>query len=192
MYWYNPLNKRFAFLITGFIILLSLAACNRDSGAAADTMKYFDIKGYFKADSIRLTKLNPLVNKTVVHNSTIETKKLHISNWGTELSLFTESDINKPAWKASYSIQSSDNFLIYKAKDRSLKTQEIIINIKKEGNGVKWILIFNHTKNILYENTEKLSYFPDSLYLIQKKQRVRLLGTDTYSINGLFKINDGK
>ncbi|MDB5024675.1 MAG: hypothetical protein JWP78_2430 [Mucilaginibacter sp.] len=190
MYWYNPLNKRFAFLIAGFIVLLSFAACNRDSSAAADTMKFFDIRGYFKADSIRLAKLNPLVNKTVVHNSTAETKKLHIANWGTELSLFTESDINKPAWKASYSIQSSGNFLIYKAKDPSLKTQEILI--KKEGDRVKWILIFNHTKNILYENTEKLSYFPDSLYLIQKKQRVRLLGTDTYRINGLYKINDGK
>ena len=48
-------------------------------------------------------------------------------------------------------------------------------------------MIVNHTKNMLYENTEKLSYFPDSLYLIQKKQRVRLLGTDTYRISGLFK-----
>jgi hypothetical protein len=148
------------------------------------SLQFFDLKGYFKADSIRLTKLNPLIIKTVAHNTTTETKKIHIPNWGTELSMFTESDINKPAWKASYSVQSSDGFLIYKARDPSLKTRDIII--KREGGKVKWILIFNHTKNLLYETVEKLSYFPDSLYLINKIQRVRLLGTDTYNIKGSF------
>jgi hypothetical protein len=182
MYWYNPLNKRLDFLMTGLVVLLSLAACKRDNNAATDTMKFFDIKGYFKADSIRLTKLNLMVNKTVVHNGTAETKKIHIPDWGTELSQFSGSDINKPAWKASYSTESSNNLLIYRAKDPLLKTREIII--KKEGDHVKWILIFNHTKNILYETDEKLSYFPDSLYLIQKSQKVKLLGKDTYRISG--------
>jgi hypothetical protein len=181
MFWYKPAVKT-AVVITGCILLTGIASCNRDSNASVDTMKFFDIKGYFKADSIRLSKLNPLVRKTVVHNKISETKQVHIPNWGTELSLFSESDINKPAWKASYSVQTSDNIIAYRAIDPSLKTREIII--KKEGDRVKWILIINHTKNVLYENTEKLSYFPDSLYLIQKKQRVRFLGTDTYSISG--------
>lgn len=164
--------------------MLGIAACKRDSNAAADTMKFFDIKGFFRADSLRLAKLDPLVNKTVVHNQVAETKKVHISNWGNELSLFIESDINKPAWKASYSSETENGLLIYRSKDPALKTQEVVI--KKENDRVKWILIFNHTKNILYETNEKLSYFPDSLYLIQKSQRVRLLGKDTYRISGSF------
>ncbi len=182
MYWYNPANKRFTFFITGFILLLGIAACKRDSGASADTMKFFDIKGFFRADSLRLTKLNPLVDKTVTHNKVAETQKVHVANWGNELSLFTASDINKPAWKGSYSITTENDLLIYRAKDSLLKTQEVII--KKDGDRVKWILIYNHTKNILYETAEKLSYFPDSLYLIQKSQQVRLLGKDTYRISG--------
>lgn len=184
MYWYKPSNKKFAFLTIAFILLLCIAACKRDSSSSAGSVQFFDIKGYFKADSVRLTKLNPAVTKTVVHNGTTETKKVRIPNWGTELSLFTESDINKPAWKASYDIQNSNDLLIYRAKDPLLKTQRIII--KKEGDQVKWILIFNHTKNALYETAEKLSYFPDSLYLIQKSQQVRLLGKNTYRISGAF------
>lgn len=185
MYWYSPLNKRFTFSAIGFILLLAISACKRDSNAGTNTMKFFDIKGYFAADSIRLTKSNPLVNKTAVHNKISESQKVHISNWGNELRLFTESDINKPAWQASYTVQSTDDFLIYKAKDPALKTRDIII--KKDGKKIKWILIFNHTKNALYETVEKLSYFPDSLYLIQKTQRVKLLGTDTYKISGSFR-----
>ena len=189
MYWYNPANKRFTFFLTGFILLLGVVACKRDGGASTDTMKFFDIKGFFRADSLRLTKLNQLVNKTVVHNNVSETQKVHIANWGNELSLFTTSDINKPAWKSSYGITTENDLLIYRAKDPLLKTQVIII--KKGGDRVKWILIFNHTKNILYETVEKLSYFPDSLYLIQKSQQVRLLGKDTYRISGSF-INDAR
>src|ERR1700754_352775 len=126
MYWYSPSKKRSVLLFTGFILLLGIAACKRDSNAAADTRKFFDIKGFFRADSLRLAKLNPLVNKTVVHNQVAETKKVHISNWGTELSLFTESDINKPAWRADYSVQTENDLLIYSTKNPSLKTQKII------------------------------------------------------------------
>jgi hypothetical protein len=182
MYWYKSLNKITIYLIAGFVLLLAINSCKSDSHSASDTNRFFDIKGFFKADSARLSKLNPLVNKTVVHNGITETKKVRIPNWGTELSLFSESDINKPAWKASYNVQTTDDFLIYKAKDPSLKTQRI--TIKREGERLMWIMIVNHTKNILYESFEKLSYFPDSLYLIQKKQRVRVLGTDIYKISG--------
>ena len=165
--------------------MLGIASCKRDSNAAADTGKFFDIKGYFEADSVRLTIENPLVTKTVTHNKVPETQKVHIANWGTELSLFTQSDINKPAWRNSYDVSTTGDISIYRAKYPSLKTQEVVV--KKENDKLKWIMIINHTKNILYENTEKLSYFPDSLYLIQKKQSVRVLGTDTYRISGLFK-----
>jgi len=181
MYW----CKRHSLLIATFMILLGIASCKRDSNAATDTGKFFDIKGYFEADSARLTKANPLITKTVIHNKLPETQKVHISNWGTELSLFTQSDINKPAWQNSYDVNTTGDILIYTAKDPALKTQKVVV--KKENDKLKWIMIINHTKNILYENTEKLSYFPDSLYLIQKKQSVRVLGTDTYRINGLFK-----
>ena len=181
MCWY----KRYLLLISSFILLLGIASCKRDSNAAADTKVFFDIKGYFEADSARLTKENPLVTKTVTHNHIPETQKVHISDWGTELSLFTQSDINRPAWRNSYDVSTTENATVYTAKDPGLKTQKVVV--KMEDGKLKWIMIVNHTKNILYENTEKLSYFPDSLYLIQKRQSVRVLGTDTYRISGLLK-----
>jgi hypothetical protein len=181
MYWY----KRYLLLISSFILLLGIASCKKDSIAAADTKAFFDIKGYFESDSARLTKENPLVTKTVTHNHIPETQTVHISDWGTELSLFVQSDINRPAWRNSYDVSNTENAIIYTAKDPDLKTQKVVV--KMENSKLKWIMIVNHTKNILYENTEKLSYFPDSLYLIQKRQRVRVLGTDTYRISGLLK-----
>ncbi len=181
MYWY----KKYLLLTSSFILLLGIASCKKGSNAAADTKAFFDIKGYFVADSARLTKENPLVTKTVLHNKVSEIQKVHISDWGTELSLFIQSDINRPAWKDSYDVSTTDNIIRYTAKDPSLKTQKVLL--KMENGKLKWILIVNHTKNVLYENTENLSYFADSLYVIAKKQRVRVLGTDIYRISGLLK-----
>ena len=181
MYW----CKKKSVFLSALILLAAMASCKKEDGTAAGKKKFFDIKGFFEADSARLAKKNPLIIKTVTHNRIPETRKVHITNWGEELDLFIQSDINRPAWRNSYAVDTSEDLLMYTAKDPSLKTQEIII--KRDHDKVKWIVIGNHTKNVLYENLEKLSYFPDSLYLIQKKQRVRLLGTDTYRISGFFK-----
>jgi hypothetical protein len=166
------------------MVMFWLAACSpgvKETG----TLKYFDIKGYFTKESMRLTKQNKPVLKTVTHNGVTESKKVHITNWEQELSLFEESDINRPAWKNSYKvINNDDSLFFYKANDDELRVREIIVKMSK--NKVKWIVIVNQTpKNMLYQTTERLKYFPDSLYLIRKVQKVRLMGTNNYRIQGV-------
>jgi len=202
MYWYKDFceeqgaksaeatkrSSRFGYAmklqtITALIFIAFLSACKPDSKETGEKLTYFDLKGYFKTDSAKLAKANKLVLKTVVHNKITETKRVHIDNWGNELRLFSSSDINKPAWKDSYAMQNTTNTLIYTAQDSTLETKRIIIN--KDGDKVKWILIFNHTKNLLYETKEKLTYIPDSMYRIEKTQKVRLLGLNRYDIKGM-------
>ncbi len=183
MYWCK--SKAFANLILiGSVSLITcLQACRPDVKETGPSLKYFDLKGFFKQDSLRLVKKGNIVFKTITHNGITESKKVSINNWGRELDLFTGSDINKPAWRNSYVIVDNDDILIYKAKYPELKMREMVI--KKEKKTVKWILIFNRTKNILYQTNEKLSYFPDSLYLIEKDQHVRLMGVNVYKIEGV-------
>jgi hypothetical protein len=169
-----------AFLVVLFTSLFP--CCKPDNIQTGADVKYFDIKGFFTADTARLRKLNHITHKMVYHNGNSETRDVHINNWGMELSLFSQSDINKPAWRDSYTVVKTDNIEIYRAKDPNLKTREIMI--KKEGGKVKWMVIFNKTNNPLYQTSEKLSYFPDSIYIIQKYQKVRLLGANQYLIKG--------
>jgi hypothetical protein len=183
MYWCR-LKLLTAIALTGSMMVSGLA-CKPEVKDTGTALKYFDIKGYFTADTARLNKLNRLVTKTVTHNGVNESKKVKIYNWGQELDMFIGADINRPAWKNSYTIATGDNLVLYKAKEDELKVREIII--KKEKEKVKWIVIYTRTKNILYQTTEKLSYFPDSLYLIEKDQRVRLMGRNRYKIQGVIE-----
>ena len=184
MYWYKPIQKYSIY--TGVLLLLCGSyACNKpeikETGAQ---LKYFDLKEYFKKEATRLNKQNPGVNKTVGHNGTAENKKVHIGNWEKELNLFAESDINKPAWKLSYNVQANDDSIVYKSKYPELETRKIIIR-KKEGQ-VTEIAIVNNTHNLRYNTTEKLVYAPKAYYLIEKLQKVKIMGANNYTIKGKF------
>jgi hypothetical protein len=178
MYWYKP-NK----ILSGLSLLLisGLFSCKPDIPTRGSL--YFDLKGYFAQDCGKLNRQNPTVTKTAGYNAHSQTRKLKIKNWEKELELFSGSDINKPAWRQSYTIQTDSAQITYKAVAPNVKTQLILI--KKQAGKVKYIYILNHEKNILYENTEKLTYVPDSLYLIDKVQKVKFLGTNHYLIKGL-------
>jgi len=180
MYW---CKQRTTILSVFGLLIICLAACKPEIKKKAS---FFDLSGYFTKEAARLQALNKPVLKTVEHNGGApETKKITIRDWNAELSLFKNSDINKPAWAASYDVHGDSSLTIYMAKDTGLKTRKLLI--KRENGKVKWIVIYNHTpKNLLYDSFEKLTYFPDSLYMIEKKQSVRVLGTNRYRITGLF------
>ncbi|PWK77935.1 hypothetical protein LX99_02820 [Mucilaginibacter oryzae] len=183
MYWFNLKNIRKAALWGGFLLLVTFVfSCRPDNRQSGAKLVYFDLKAFFRADSARLASVNPAVIKTVTHNGVTEAKTVHIGNWSQELNLFIQSDINRPAWKNSYLVSAGDSAIIYSARTPELKTRRIII--KKIGEKVQWILIYNHTKNLLYETNEKLSYFPDSLYRIEKSQHVKLMGRNDYKVQG--------
>jgi hypothetical protein len=179
MYWCK--FKALITIVFSGILLFCLSACRPE----IKETKYFDIKGFFKADTAKLNKQKLTVLKAVTINGKTESKKVEIDNWGRELGSFISSDINSVAYKNSYNVIADDDFLLYKAKDDQLKMREMLIKLDKKR--VKWILIYNRNKNLLYTTTEKITYYPDSLYLIEKTQRIRLIGTNNYRIEGVIQ-----
>lgn len=162
---------------------LNLTSCKPEVRQSKNS--YFNISSYFAGKARDYTKSNFSVIKTVSRNGDTETKTVKITNWPGELSVFSESDINKPSWKNSYKVTASGNFTIYKALEPDLKTQEIIL--KKQQNKLVYLMIFNVINNKLFQTKEKLTFYPDSLYSIRRKQHVRFLGTNDYLIEGKLK-----
>jgi hypothetical protein len=165
------------------LLLLMLSACSQPE--QKERKSYTDLKGYFDSEARRLSRANPAIKKTVARNQASETREVRNINWKTELSLFAESDINKPAWKDSYKIISQPGKTIYLAKDDKLKTREVNLTKDKLGR-IRKILIRNQTENMLYSSTEQLIYIPDSIYEISKQQHVAVIGDNRYFINGIF------
>jgi hypothetical protein len=181
MYWYKPRYLNFRFAVLALIICFS--SCKPEVHQSNNS--YFNLSSYFKQEAEKYQHGNFYVVKTVLRNGESETKKVKIGNWAGELSVFSESDINKPSWKNSYKTTTSGQYTIYTAKEPDLKTREIIE--KKENNKLVSLMIFNVVSNKLFQTREKLSYYPDSLYIIQRKLNVRFLGENNYLIKGKLK-----
>lgn len=171
---------RYTFIFA-FLVLSACAGQKEEK----DVKTYLDIKTFFTTEARRLSLANPEINKTVARNDASETRTLKNINWETELSLFAESDINKPAWQDSYKVISRAGKTTYLAADSSLRTREI--NITKDQNGrIRKITILNQVDNMLYSSTEQLLYIPDSVYQISKQQHVAIIGDNRYFITGKF------
>ena len=170
-------------IILSSSVLLVLASCRPE--VKQNKHDYFSLTNYFADEAKHYQQADFYVVKTVSRNQETETKRVKIDNWPGELSVFSESDINKPAWKNSYSKTVSGNITIYKTTEPDLKTREIII--KRNGKGISYLMIYNVVNNKLFQMKEKLSFFPDSLYVIQRKQHVRFLGENDYLITGKIK-----
>lgn len=184
--------RRYRLFHTGvvFIGLIGNFSC-ADSATApvSDKSKvnpYFSLEDFFIGETSRLTKLVSAVEKKVSRNGISEEKHVQIDDWKNELALFIDSDINKPAWQTSYRIDSTRLSLSYTSIDPELRTQKITID-KYESGQVKHIAITNRVSNMLYQTTEQLDYYPDSLYQINKQQQVRFIGNSQYLISGHLK-----
>jgi hypothetical protein len=166
---------------TIFLLLLILTSC-KPAEEKGLKPQYEDIKGLFEAEALRLTKEKAVVDKTIQQNNFSETKTGIQINWQNELSLFIGSDINKAAWRNSYKIMENKSSISYHAIDTNLRTREILI--KKDMSGKpEHILIKNISRNHLYESSEILVYIRDSLFSIDKNQKVLFMGKNSFKIN---------
>ncbi len=172
-------------LFLGSVLIVLLLSCQAPT-TAPKKLFYPDISSYFHKEIQRLQEAKPSVEKTIHINKQKETKRLSSINWEEELSLFIESDINKPAFEGLYRIKAAGNEFTYSALDEKLKTREVKITYNAAAK-IERIAISNHNKNSLYSADEFLEYRPDTLYQIVKRQEVLILGTNNYWIQGEFK-----
>src|SRR5690349_9757697 len=106
MYWCNK-RKHYTLLLLTIFLLSGLNGCKPEVKQGNGSLKYFDLKKYFTAEALRLTKQHPVVLKTANYNGQQQTRHTPIKDWSRELALFTESDINKASWKDSYSAKAN-------------------------------------------------------------------------------------
>lgn len=170
----------------GFNVSFLFFSCNQPKEKEALTPNYyFSLQNYFTQEAQRLTLENPSVRKEVNRNQETESQTLTGIDWKKEFALFMNSDINKVSWKDAYDSQEKGDTLVYTSKEKNAKIQQIQI-VRNPDKEVKSIFILNQVENDLYTSKEELFYSPDSLYQINKFQKVRFLGSNSYLITGKF------
>ena len=168
------------------VFVAALFSCTQQKEAEANTeLLYFDIQGYFAKEGLRMQKLNPTFVKTVNVNGNIESKKIKIADWEKEFTIFTNADINKNSWKGSFQVNKQNGEEVYTSDSKKIPVKKLTV-LRKDST-VRMIQIVINNKNILFQSNDTLTYYPDSLYAIKKKQKIRILNEKNYQVIGKLK-----
>ena len=174
--------------------LTSSGGCSTSSDKAnviSSSTPYFNLGAYFTSEITRLSEQKTTLDKKAALNGKIENQTLQNVDWEEELSIFTLSDINKPAWRDKYtadsSMQGQQLTITYTATDTDLRTQSINLVFEPNATTPKSVTIFNHADNFVYQLTENLNYQSASGYQIQTTQKVILMPPQSFAIEGRFR-----
>ncbi|TGE09427.1 hypothetical protein [Hymenobacter fodinae] len=96
------------------VLLLFTAACGgqeqpvtASSNRPVHAPRYFDVNGFIGQQAARLNQQRPAVEKQVqLRTGGLETTRVPQVDWTKELQIFQQADINKPALRGTYAIDS--------------------------------------------------------------------------------------
>ena len=164
-----------------------LLSCQNEAPkeSALKRTRYPDLPLFFQQEIDSLQQAAPLVEKQVQKDELTEQKRMQIKNWETELASFRSVDLNKAAYEGLIEIDSAGGVMEYHFQDSTLDLS--CVRIRLGANRMpEMISIERDVKNSLYHTTEVLVYEKDAFYLVEKNQKVRLLGGNFYRVMGTF------
>lgn len=179
------------FLVSMFI---TISACS-EKPSRANVKKgekiFFDLQGYFDQEAKRLT--GTLAKKIASVDGQREEQTPDSIDFVRDLKIFSQNDINRPAWSDSYQIDSTFNQqkeltrLSYTASDEKMKTRKILIDF--EQGTVSKIFIENGTSSAVANTKQILTYEPLKGYSIESHQKVTLADDNVFLIEVQFLKN---
>lgn len=144
---------------------------------------FFDIITYLD-DEIEKSQLTQ-IEKTVQINGESETKVLKDFDLKKELSMFYDSDINKPSLFDKYNTFETEHSITYKTEDEELSVQRIKI-FKGENGDFQKLLINRKAAKQIYSSDKVLTYESNIGFSIQNTQKVKFSEEKTYEIEVKF------
>lgn len=187
MYWLTSKNNLFRYCLTvgALALTVSFYSCsNKQESIRNPVASELDIPYFFEKEIEKLQQENVKVVKTVYKDTISETKTLQINKWATELASFSNVDINKAAYRNTFTKDSTDNKVTYTFN--TPKVDLLKVEIAYTNGKPTDLIIQRSAENLLYTTREVLRYTTGKSYSIEKMQSVRILGTSKYKIEGQF------
>jgi hypothetical protein len=158
------------------LISLSFFSCRENEPPISSENKiYFDLTKIIKDDIRHNTINNCAEEKTVYIQYHKETKKIDTIDWQKELQPLLECDINRPAWKGKFYIDTIPNDLMHDTtlQYRALSNKVSIrsLSIIYANQQIKKIIIEKKIKSVLFSTSQLINYIPKFGFIIRGEQK---------------------
>lgn len=179
-FWGQVSNKSSSFL---FVIgVLMLSACREEETDPNEKKTYYDLKGFVDNQIVYLNEKKPKVTKTVQLDGKKELRAEIETDWKKELELFAQADINKPAYRNSYSIIRIDSSVYeYRIKEgEKLPVQYLMIKVDSATQQPVSVKALLRSENKIYSSEKSIE--------LTSSRRNSLLEVSAYSVKGYQKL----
>ena len=143
-------------ILTTALFLVASCAC-QPASEANQAKTYYDLKGFLEQQIQHLNAQKPQVVKETAVGSTRDRQTTNAIDWAKELELFLQADLNKSAFKLSYTTTRPDsNTYEYRLKP----TEKLLVKyLKIKLNDAKQVAFLEATvkqQNKLYDSEKHL------------------------------------
>lgn len=111
-------------------------------------------------------------------------------DWKEELEAFIDSDINRPAWRGAFKVDTISlerEFVItYKCSNKQIPVKNVVVTIDKDTRQCLQLTVDRLTENFLYSSDQSLFFTPGEGYMMKGKLSVSHLFDSEYSIESEF------
>ena len=156
-------------------------ATNGVSPAAGRTTAYFPVKAYLDAQAARLNQQHPAVTKRVqLRGESPETTRVPQVDWTKELQIFYQADLNKPALRGAYAVDSGTTaggaHLYTYTRKAGFENPVTVLRVERDGSGVRAV-----SASLIQTNP---------LFSSQKRMELRAQGgtITSYEVKGVQKL----
>lgn len=155
-----------------------------------DQRFYYDLPSFMSRQVDNLQNKGQWVRKHVTkdgHSHIIERGDI---DWEEELDLFIESDINRPAWRGEFKVDTinleREYVITYKTVNKQIPVKNVVVTIDKDTRQCLKLTVDRSTKNFLYTSDQSLYFTTGEGYMMKGKLSVSLLFDSEYSIESEF------
>jgi len=178
----------------GALVFL-VAGCSSPEPAASPATSqaataYFPLKQYLDGQAAALNQRHPAVMKHVLLRDTPpETTRVPQVDWTKELQIFYQADINKPALRGAYSVDSSataDGAELYTyTRQPGIENAVTVLRVERDQAGVRAVSATLSQNNPLFSSEKKMELRAQNgtltSYQVKGVQKLVLFDTVRYS-----------
>lgn len=184
------------FVFTCICALATFFGCQpKANGPTADCAGiHYCLNAFVNTRIAEFDTLQPTLQKYVYLNGKEENQTIQLDRprWEAEFTAFKEADIDKPALKGKYLVDTlfvdTDSLtrISYVAQEEGLRTRYLHLYFKPRATEPSFIQARLETKNVFYQSVQELEYTPGESYSIKGFQDIWLLGVDTFAVRSMF------
>lgn len=127
---FSSLLKNKAIYFPLILLLFLCSSCEDREELAGSEKYYYDLAGWLQSEMGHLSTTKPLVKKITMLAGETENLETNSVDWSKELALFMKADLNKPAYKNSYTTDRPDSTtVVYTLKPtENLTLQQLTVH----------------------------------------------------------------